>query len=425
MAVMKEVVSTSRSSQLNVDFPTQILPMRAGSKVERLKIKLANLALMAGIGLRNLKDPAKVWRALRVMDYRRRQFQGDGPLRKAARVGDRYFWDCTAPGYPSRALAEHHRRAFHNVYPFLEQPGLRVVYFSITKKCNLRCRHCYEWDQLHKPEQLSRQDLIEIIRKFQDFGVGVFHLEGGEPLLRFDDLLALLDHADDRSDFWIITSGLSLTAEKATRLREHGLTGVTVSLDHWEAEKHNDFRGHKHAYEWVIRAVVNANQAGLVTALSLCTTEEMTSRENLDRYMELARSLGVSFVQWLEPRAVGHFAGQDVELSPAAQERLEEAFQRYNLDKRYRDYPLIVYPAHLQRTAGCPGAGQLFLYVDSNGAVHSCPFCQHPVGSALKLPVADLVSLVQQLGCEKFTFFAPADSSELQGMEVTVETVPK
>ena len=400
--IQERTASKCRAAEPAVSFPPQRLPMREGSRRERRLARLRHFGQIAGIGLRHFRNPWKVWRAIRILDRGRRQLYGDGPPVKGAKVGDRFFWDPTAPGFPSRAMTECYRRLLNSVFPFMEHPGLRMVYFSITKQCSLRCRHCYEWEQLHRPEQLSREDLIGIVRKFQDYGTGVFYLEGGEPLQRLDDLLALLDHADDRSDFWIISSGLGLTAEKAARLRQHGLTGVAVSLDHWDASPHNDFRGHPQAFAWAVRAVVNANQAGLVTSLSLCATREMTRPENLRKYMDLARRLGVSFVQWLEPRAVGRFAGQDVALNPAQQQRLEAALLTYNLDPRYGDYPLVFYPAYLQRKAGCPGAGQSFLYIDSNGDVNPCPFCQQAAGSALKLPVSDLVSLVRQSGCGKF-----------------------
>lgn len=391
--------------------PPQRQPMCEGSRWERRRLHLNNLVTILRLGFRHLRTPAKIWKALCYMERGRRQLQGEGPVSKVARVEDRYFWDPTAPGFPSRAMEAYYRRALNEAFPFLEHPGLRLLYLSITKKCTLCCRHCYEWKHLNRPEQLTRTDLIEMVRRFQEYGVGVIYLEGGEPLQRLDDILALLDHADDRSDFWIITSGLGLTEEKAQDLKRHGLTGVAVSLDHWQADQHNAFRGNDHVYDWALRAVLNANKAGLVTMLSLCTTREMAQPDNLRAYMELARRLGVSFVQWLEPKAVGRFAGKDVLLSPTEQQLLEEEFNRYNLDPAYRGYPLVLYPARLQRRWGCPGAGHLFLYVDSNGEANACPYCQCPVGSALQVPVPELVRRVRQSGCSTFAPYNPAETA--------------
>ena len=77
---------------------------------------------------------------------------------------------------------------------------------------------------------------------------------------------------------------------------------------------HNHFRGDRHAYQNAIEAIDNAHEAGLVTAVALCAVKYFVTMENLSRYMDLAHHLGVSFVQFIEPRAKGRYAHQDVEL---------------------------------------------------------------------------------------------------------------
>ena len=52
-----------------------------------------------------------------------------------------------------------------------------------------RCEHCYASHTLGKTETMTADQLLRIARDFQKIGVGVLAWEGGEPLLRFDDLL--------------------------------------------------------------------------------------------------------------------------------------------------------------------------------------------------------------------------------------------
>lgn len=386
----------------------QTSPLTRGSFRERLWMFLQNVFTIWRLGLRRFHNPIRAWRARRRLEQRRRLIYGDYPLRKVAKVDGRFFWDLLTPGYPSPALKGYFERSLNFVESFLPDPGLRAVYFSMTKRCALRCEHCYEWDNLHKPEVLGRQNLIEIVHRFQDYGTGVFFLEGGEPLLRFRDLCQMLEQKDDRSDFWIITSGYHLTPEKAKQLKTSGLTGVMVSLDHYLPEEHNRFRGHDQSFQWAIQAVVHANEAGLVTALSICTTRPFTKPENIRSYMALARRLGVSFVQWLEPLSAGRYAGKNVKLNEKQQQLLEELYFEYNTKKAYYDFPIIFYPAFHQRRLGCFGGSQ-YLYIDSDGYLHSCPFCQDKTAHALGFPIRDSVRLLEEKGCMRFH---PAGSME-------------
>jgi MoaA/NifB/PqqE/SkfB family radical SAM enzyme len=156
-------------------------------------------------------------------------------------------------------------------------------------------------------------------------------------------------------------------------LKQKGLTGVLISLDHFDPSRHNEFRGHKNAFKWVIEGTRNAKNAGLVTTLSLCATRSFVSRKNLERYMELAKRLGVAFVQFIDVRASGRYAGQSVELSKEQIELLEGFYLKYNTDSKYSTYPIISYLGYHQRRMGCFGGGNRFFYIDTDGDAHLCP----------------------------------------------------
>jgi MoaA/NifB/PqqE/SkfB family radical SAM enzyme len=283
-----------------------------------------------------------------------------------------------------------------------KKTGLRSLLFAITKKCPLNCEHCFEWDNLNQQEVLSTADLINIVLKYQAYGTTQIMFSGGEPMLRVNDIYEVLNAAHDGSDFWIISSGLGLTKERAHRLKKAGLTGVMISLDHFEASKHNAFRGFENAYMNAIQAVENANEAGLVTTLSLCATKEFTTEENLDAYMNLAKTLGVSFVQILEPRASGRYMGKEVELGKEEMLLLEKKYSEYNTSEAYVDFPIVDYLGYHQRKVGCFGAGNRFFYIDTDGDAHICPFCTNKVAKALQFPAKDMVSLLGQHACHGF-----------------------
>ena len=222
---------------------------------------------------------------------------------------------------------------------------------------------------------------------------------GGEPLARFDDLIAITEAHCARSDLWVITSGRGLTTGKAQRLRAAGLTGILFSLEHWDAAAHDAFRGAPRTFEAVERGAAYAREAGLVAGLSFCPVREFVSADSLERYAETARRLNVSFIQILEPRAVGHYAGRDVALSAEQIGELEQWTDRLNAAPDVSGLPSVAYIDRHNRQLGCQGAGDRYLYVDTEGELQACPYCRAPGESALAGDLTTAISRLRQGGC--------------------------
>ncbi len=353
---------------------------------------------------RMYRRPGQCLRVLKALDASRRAVLGPHRLRKAACVDGRYYYDLYAPGFPSRAFDAYIEAEAARILP----PGrpkrtarFANIILAITKKCSLQCEHCFEWDALNGREQLSADDLRHIVRDLQERGVTQIQLSGGEPMLRYADLLTLLRSTKEGTDFWLLTSGYRLNAERAAALKAAGLRGVSISLDHYDPELHNAFRGFRNAYAWVEEAVAAAKEAGLTVALSLCVTRAFASEEHLRRYAALAKDLGVAFIQLLEPKATGHYAGKDVALSAEQTDLLEAFYLRMNYDKAYRAFPLVTYHGYYQRRIGCFGAADRHLYIDTGGGLHPCPFCRKSCGSAL-CNLDEGIAALQKNGCHDF-----------------------
>jgi len=263
----------------------------------------------------------------------------------------------------------------------------------------MQCEHCFEWDNLNIRERLSFSDVCSITEKLIAYGVGQIHLGGGEPMMRYSEMLSLLKLYSSHTGFWIVTSGYQLTKERALELKAAGLTGVCVSIDHHDEQKHNEFRHYSNIFKMAREATAVAHEAGLVTALSLCATKEFISSENLDAYMGMAKELHVSFVQLLEPRAVGHYEGKDVHLSADKKLLLEQLFLKMNYNNSYKKYPMVIYHEYYKSTLGCRGGGAGAFYIDPLANVHACPFCRQSAGNLLTDSVAHCVDNLKQKGC--------------------------
>jgi MoaA/NifB/PqqE/SkfB family radical SAM enzyme len=371
----------------------------------RRAVKTLLWARIGQLALQRFRNPVAAGRALRAMVATRARVRERRVTTKYVRAAGRYFWDLYSPGWPSASFDRYVLAELERFTPATSgegpapQPGLQTLILAVTKKCPLRCRHCCEWDALNAPETLDRDRLAAIVAGFQRVGVSQILLSGGEPLQRFDDVLHLLRTAAPGTDFWILTSGLGLTDERARRLRAAGLTGVCISLDHWEPAAHDAFRGFPGSFQRAREAAAAARAAGLALCLTLCPTREFLRDGNLERYASLARDLGAGFVQILEPRAVGHFAGQDVTLGEREREALEALYLRLNFDPEHVKMPAVAYPAYGERRNGCGGAGSRFAYVDTDGRLHPCPFCRCAAGSVADLPPESALARLRRGGC--------------------------
>lgn len=337
---------------------------------------------------------------------------------RCALAGGRVYTHVHAPGWPSRAFARHVGAELTVLDAAVGEDGalparLQSVIFAITKRCTLRCEHCCEWQQIEQPEVLSATDVARIVARFRELGVTQVHFSGGEPLCRLDDLLAVARSEAGAIDFWLFTSGVGLDRETARRLRRAGVRGVNLSLDHWGAAGHDAFRGAPGTFAAAVGAAESAREAGLALCLTLCATRQFTTPGNLLCYADLARRLGAGFIQVLEARAVGRYAGQDVALTEEQVAVLDSFVATMNRDARRATAPLVVYPAGDQRRLGCVGAGRRYLYVDPDGLVHPCPFCRGAVGSALAADFPACLDALRRRGCAH-----PATGSRAAGATV-------
>jgi MoaA/NifB/PqqE/SkfB family radical SAM enzyme len=333
------------------------------------------------IALLKTKNIKKAFKSLMQLRAARNQYRNQHVPLKYVKTGRRYFVNYNTPAFPSKAF---NRYVSHLLNRFSDIPGsLNTLVFAITRKCGFQCEHCCEWEVLNKPEVLSKEMLLAIVQRFHQLGVSQVQLSGGEPLNRFSDILFLLDNAPKGVDFWIYTSGFKMTPGKARLLKKHGLRGVTISLDDYREEMHDRFRGIKGAYRRALDAARFADNAGLLVCFSLCATREFIAMENLLNYAQVAKDAGVAFIQILEPKAVGRYAGHDVLLQPHHQHILEAFSETINYNPLYAAYPIVTYHGAYTRRIGCSGSGKDYVYVDTDGYVHKCPFCQRKIFHAL------------------------------------------
>ncbi len=143
-----------------------------------------------------------------------------------------------------------------------------VVVWNMTKRCNLRCIHCYaraEGEDFQGKE-LTTEEGKGFIDDLARFGVPVILFSGGEPVLR-PDLPELIDYAVKKGMRAVIsTNGTLITEEKARIFARCSLSYIGVSLDGM-GPVNDRFRGVKGAFNQAMEGIRNAKKAGIKVGL--------------------------------------------------------------------------------------------------------------------------------------------------------------
>ncbi len=142
-----------------------------------------------------------------------------------------------------------------------------VVVWNVTRKCNLKCVHCYaQATETSGTDELSTDEGKALIDDLARFGAPVMLFSGGEPLVR-KDLPELAAHAVEKGMRAVIsTNGTLITAGMAKTLKAIGLSYVGISLDGMR-EINDEFRGVPGAYDKALEGIRNCQDAGIKVGL--------------------------------------------------------------------------------------------------------------------------------------------------------------
>jgi len=142
-----------------------------------------------------------------------------------------------------------------------------VVVWNVTRRCNLKCVHCYAHAQNRAfSDELSTQEGLNVLDDLAQFGSPVVLFSGGEPVMR-PDLVELAGHAVSKGMRAVIsTNGTLITPAVARELKTVGLSYVGISLDGME-QINDRFRGVAGAFRKALEGIQACQEAGIKVGL--------------------------------------------------------------------------------------------------------------------------------------------------------------
>jgi radical SAM protein with 4Fe4S-binding SPASM domain len=254
------------------------------------------------------------------------------------------------------------------VKKIMTNPPLRVVFAELTKKCNLRCGHCYVPDCSVSEEKantisMTFDDIRDLISQIDELGVMELQLTGGEPFI-LPYILDIIKEAQSRLIPCSVFTNGTLMTEKVFRYISENNYGLIfyISLDGYQ-ETHDAFRKHRGAFQKTVATIRRLLQID-------CDVRVNTSvgRHNIAEMRQFIEFVKNEFGVLHRLVTVEPIGRANIEMTVSAEEfskLLQESGNTFEF--------LDSHDSIADWTTPACGIGSSMLFVDACGNVSLCP----------------------------------------------------
>jgi len=191
-------------------------------------------------------------------------------------------------------IAKHVRLNWQNLsIPDVPSPPFVILF--INSLCNMKCEHCFYWQNLNRPDDLSFDELVDLSKQLGR--IENLNLSGGEPFLReeFGAICREFIRRNGVREIYVPTNGYFMDrtiAQIRETLREQTLRlfAVELSLDGMP-EFHDRFRVSKNSFAKAMQtydalaALQREDPRLQIHAISTATAENIDQIRQLTTYL--------------------------------------------------------------------------------------------------------------------------------------------
>ncbi len=290
-----------------------------------------------------------------------------------------------------------------------------IAVWELTLRCDLACRHCGSRAGRARPDELSTDEALDLVRQLAELGTKEVTLIGGEAYLR-DDWVTIAKAVRERGmELTMVTGGRAMTPARAREVREAGVQSISVSVDALEG-LHDQLRGVQGSWRAAMDAIRNLRAEGIpVSANTQIARPALTEVESL---LELLIEAGIHSWQVSMTVPMGRAADepelilepfQVLEVMPLvarAKRRLAAEKKRLwpgNDIGYFGPYETLIRGTMPRGHMSSCGAGRLTLGIEADGSIKGCPSL--PTGDYVGGNVRDdaLVDIWQRAEPLRFT----------------------
>ncbi|MDQ8154329.1 MAG: GTP 3',8-cyclase MoaA [Gemmatimonadota bacterium] len=241
-----------------------------------------------------------------------------------------------------------------------DQFGRSIEYLriSVTDRCNFRCIYCMpergiSW--LPKPQILSYEEIVEVVRQLAPLGLRRLRITGGEPTVRpgLAGLIRQLRAVPAIEDIALSTNGVKLP-QMAEELRAAGLDRVNMSSDSLRPTRIAEIARRDLSFDPVVAATA-ATAAGLDPVKINVVVIRGANEDEVEDFAALTvdRPWHVRFIELMP---VGDLAGTEFSRVVPSAEVLARIAARFGPLEHAEGPVRGNGPATYQRIAGAAGS---------------------------------------------------------------------
>ncbi len=266
--------------------------------------------------------------------------------------------------------------------PLSRRPMLENVTVNVTRRCNLRCAHCFIDGHGQVEDRLEVSDLERFLRdgrRYLQRNLN-FAILGGEPLMAKEKTLAIAELARRWGGECIVsTNGLLIDGEFAAAAKERDLI-VQVSLEGSRPDVNDPIRG-RGSFDKAVKGVEVLVERGTRSIMSMVV--QSSNVHDIEGFYELSEALGTDEVRFIPMNVMGR--AREGDLRPIRNVELVRALHELirthpsAKERMGRDYFTILKTmcALSNRRLYC-GTGFKTILVDADGETYPCPNHQFP-----------------------------------------------
>ena len=148
----------------------------------------------------------------------------------------------------AEAVTEDQRRVARYLRPGDHESHTPIyVVWEITLACDLGCKHCGSRAGTARPNELTTEQCLDVVREMDEIGVREVTLIGGEAYLRDDWDIIASEITKRGMNCSMATGARNLTQDRVDRAAAAGMRAISISVDGLE-RTHDAQRGPKGAF---------------------------------------------------------------------------------------------------------------------------------------------------------------------------------
>ncbi len=247
-----------------------------------------------------------------------------------------------------------------------------MLQISLTNRCVHNCRHCFK-NCVFTGKSLSYSVITGLLDQISSECKSV-EFTGGEPFLH-NDIMNLVTRYQDKISFNVTTSGFILHQFNISDLKKFHL--IQISLHGSTEQMHDAFVGKNGSFKMVTKNIkwLCDNELNVVLSRTIVAFD----KKELEGFINLCISLGVKrlILGIILPlgRAVQNNCATANEECRRLEEFLEDSRNKYKEISIAVDNETAVSNKPSKYVFHCIG-GRLHWYVNEDGAVYPCTYCQ-------------------------------------------------